>query len=178
MYGLSADDALKLREAFASIGWSRRIGPGLKKISADLEPPLDNSHETILFAVHSDSSDHIQDVRIDDMNLPHNHVEAIGTDRRIIFLDTDKMSYYAYPYEELGSVDIPANGGVLKEINYSIHTKSGHTISLTVRLGAPGLTGVLADFGNPDAVGQVLVHKRRAEEVIKALNLYFTRIVP
>ncbi len=178
MYSIPADDAAKFKEAFASIGWSQEIGTKSRKMLADLQPPLDASQETVLFVVHSGSPDHIQEVRVDDVSFRHNSVWAMGTNCRIIFLDTDKTRLYAYPYEDLGSIDKPASGGVLKEINYTLHTKSGHTIGITIRLGAPGLTGVLADFGNPATVGQVVKHKRRAEEVIKSLNLYFTRIVP
>ena len=166
MYGLSADDALKLREAFASIGWSRRIGPGLKKISADLEPPLDTSQEKILFAVHPDSSDHIRDVRIDDINLSHNHVEAIGTDCRIIFLDTDKMGYYAYPCEDLASVDMPTSGGVLKEINYSQ--------SKIIQAYKAAVTHWCRDNGHPEFAWQSRFYDRilRDEAALQRVRQY------
>ncbi len=176
--GIPADEALKWKEAFASMGWFRKIGSKGTKILADLNPPLDASKETVLFVVYPGSPDHIQDVRIDDARLRRDCVGAIGTDRRIIFLDADQMRFYAYPYEDLARVEKPVVGGVVKEHTYSLHTKSGHTIAMTVRMDARGLTTALSDFGNPDTVGQVVKHKRRAEEVVKFLNRYFTRIVP
>ncbi len=160
------------------MGWFRGIGSKGKKILADLKPPLDDSKETILFVVYPGSPDHIQDVRIDEVSLRRDCVGAIGTNSRIIFLDADQMRFYAYPYEDLASIEKPVAGGVIKEHTYSLHTKSGHTIAVTVRLDARGLTTALSDFGNPNTVGQVLSHKRRAEEVVNFLNRYFTRIAP
>ncbi len=177
-FGIPIDELEKWQEAFNSLGWFEELGPRTKQILTQLQPPLGTSEEQILFVTYGGASNRIRDVRVDDVSFRRSYIGTIGTNWRIIFLDTDTMRFYAFPYEDLATVEKPAGGGMMEEINYVLRTKSGHRVGITVHLDAPGLVGLIAGFGNPITAGQVVSHKRRAEEVIKFLNLYFTRIVP
>lgn len=177
-FGLPKDETGKWQEAFSSLGWFEELGPRTRKLLPQLQPPLDTTKEQILFVTYNNAYNHIHHVLIDGIGLRSSYIGTIGTNWRIIFVDTDAMKFYVFPYEELVTVEKPASGGVMKDVTYTLHTKSRHRINITVRLDAPGLVGVIAGFSNPITAGHVISHKRRAEEVIEFLNLYFTRIVP
>jgi ribosomal protein L40E len=176
--GIPADEVTSWREAFGAIEWIEELGPRTKQLLRQLESPLDTSKEPILFLTYGTASNRIQDVMLDGAKFRRGYIGVIGTNWRLIFADTDKMKIHTFPYEDIASVEKPEGGGLMKEIRYALHTKSGHHIGIVVHLDAPGLVGFVAGFGSPVTAGHVISHKRRAEEVIKLLNLYFTRIVP
>lgn len=177
-FGIPADEVPSWREAFGAIEWIEELGPRTKQLFPQLQTPLDTSKEHILFLTYGSAANRIKDVQVDGVSIRRDYIGVIGTNWRLIVADTDKMKIQAFPYEDIASVEKPAGGGLMKDTNYTLHTKSGHHIGIVVHLDAPGLVGFFAGFSNPATAGQVLSHKRRAEEVIKLLNLYFTRLVP
>ncbi len=177
-FGIPHDEVANWRETFGALGWIEELGPRTKQLLPQLQPPLDTSKEPILFLTYGAAANRIQDVIMDGANFRRGYIGVIGTNWRLAFADTDKMKIYMFPYEDIASIAKPEGGGVMKESRYTVQTKSGHNIGIVVHLDAPGLVGVIAGFGNPVTAGHVISHKRRAEEVIKFLNLYFTRIVP
>jgi ribosomal protein L40E len=126
-FGIPRDEVEKWQEAFSSLGWFEELGSRTKQILPQLQPPLDTSKEQILFVTYGGASNHIQDVRVDDVNLRRTYIGTIGTNWRIIFFDADKMRLYAFPYEDLATVEKPAGGGMMKEVSYILRTKSGRS---------------------------------------------------
>jgi hypothetical protein len=176
-FGIPADEVANWREAFGAVEWIEELGPRTKQLLPQLQSPLDTSKEPVLFLTYGTAANRIQDVTIDGTNIRRGYIGVIATNWRLIFADTDKMKIYSYPYEDIASVEKPEGGGLMKESRYAIHTKSGHHIGIVIHLDAPGMVGFIAGFGSPVTAGHVISHKRRAEEVLKFLNLYFTRIV-
>jgi ribosomal protein L40E len=178
-FGIPEGELGKWQEAFAKLGWIENLDPKTKQLLSQIQPPLRIAKEQVMFATFGTAANYIEFVRIDDeivLNSPF--IAAVGTNWRIIFIDTDKMIPYPFPYEDFLSVQRPEARGALKDIRYSLHTKNQHKIEIAIRLDAPGLIGLIAGFSNPITAGQVVSHKRRAQEVIAFMNLYFTRIVP
>lgn len=177
-FGIPPEEAAKWRDAFGALGWFEELGPRTKQTLPQLQPPLDTLQEHLLFVTYSSGRNYIKDVQVDGTNLRRNHIGVIATSWRIIIVDTDKLSIYNFSYEDIATVEKPDGGGVMKDVRYTIHTKTGHTIGIVVHLDAPGLLGAFAGFGNPAIASDVISHSRMAAEVIKFLNLFFTRIVP
>ena len=177
-FGIPSDEASKWRDAFGSLGWFQEFGPRTKKILPQLRPPLDTSKEQLMLVSYGSGSNYIKNVQIDNMYLRRNYFGLIATSWRLILLDTDQLKYYSFPFEDIASVEKPSGGGLMKDTKYVIQTKGGHFIGILIHLDAPGLLGVLAGFSGPGVASDVLNHKRRAEEIIKFLNMFFTRIVP
>lgn len=175
-FGLPAEELKDWRAAFSEMGWFDQMGPKSKQLLSQLSPGFGANNEYTIFVTYGNGRNHVKDVTVNGRDIHRQHFGVIGTDWRLIILDTDKMQIFNFPYEELGGFDEDTHGS--KERFYTMHTKTDQMFRLLVHFDAPGLLGFVAGFNDPVTAHDVVAHERRAADVMKFLGIYFARITP
>lgn len=175
-FGLPAEELKDWRAAFSEMGWFDQMGPKTKQLLSQLAPALGANYEYTIFVTYGNGRNYVKDVTVNGRDIHRQHFGVIGTDWRLIILDSDKMQIFDFPYGDLAGFDEDSHGA--KERFYAVRTKTGHTFRLLVHLDAPGLLGFFAGFNDPVTAQNVVAHERRAADVMKFLSIYFARIMP